>query len=99
MASNMIGLDNSKIEDLIAGSRTRNQYTPKIDDFLASDEKAISVRENWPVEFKTKKGSALYQGFITAVKTSKLQDTVRVLKREEEVFLVNREKFELSDED
>lgn len=36
------GLDASKIGELLAGTRTRNQYGPLLMEFMESDEAAIN---------------------------------------------------------
>ena len=87
------GLDASMIKSLMAQSRSRDTYGPKLLEFVESDEAGINPRDVWPLEFGEKKSSALYQGFNTAVKSAKLGEVVRVLQRDDNVFLLHNERM------
>ncbi len=89
------GLEDADILALMA-TRTRNQYAPKAVEFLKSDEKAINVKDVWPLEFGEKSAASLYQGFKTAVsKDDAVKDLIFVKKHEDNVFLINTEKLEM----
>lgn len=90
-ATSMTGLPPELIAKLMAG-RTRNAYGPKLEEFIASDEPAINPREVWPLEFKEKDSSALYQGFQTAAKKAELSETVIVKQSDGQVFLLHKER-------
>lgn len=94
------GLSQDFINDLLADSRTRNQYAPKLVEFLESDEMGINPVEIWPGEFKNKKPATLYQGFVNALNKAdeSVQDKVRVLKREDSVFLLNKQLLTIASE-
>jgi hypothetical protein len=85
------GLSSEQIDELMASSRTRNAYAPRLVEFCDSDEAAVNPADVWP-EFKAKKASTLYQGFNNAVKKGQLEDTILVKLWNENVFLLHKER-------
>jgi hypothetical protein len=73
------------------GSRARNAYAPKLEEWYASDEAAINPAEYW-ADFQDKNATTLYQGFMTAAKKAGIQDLILVIKREDSVFLIHKER-------
>jgi hypothetical protein len=88
----MKGLSTDLILKLAAGGRARNAYGPKLESFVNSDEAAIEPKENWPVEFSQKKATALYQGFLTAVKNAELGELIQVKQSDGHVYLLHKER-------
>jgi hypothetical protein len=93
--SEITGISVDLIAELMANSRNRNVYGPKLIEFMESDEAGINPAEVWPLECNGK-ASSVYQGFITAVKKAELQDVVMVKRHEESVFLIHRERAGLA---
>jgi hypothetical protein len=92
------GLSRELIDELMAGSRGRNVYGPKLKVWLEdSDEPAVNPAEVWPVEFGSKKATALYQGFLTAAKAAEIHESqdgpVKVLNRDGKVYLFHMERI------
>lgn len=94
------------IADLMANTRTRNQYGPKLLEFFNSDEAGINPAEAWPLEFGNKKPATLYQGFVTALNKAgeDVRSLVKIKKHKDVVFLLHTERvdirlLELEDED
>lgn len=85
------GLPPELINTLLAKSKTRNQYGPKLVEFDASDEAAVNVVDAWP-EFAEKNTATLYQGFKNALDKTDLNDMVQVRKYEDNVFLLHKER-------
>lgn len=85
------GLPPELITKLMSESRTA-AYGPRLLEFVESDEAGINPREAWPVEFKGKTATAIYQSFKGAVKKASLQDMITVIKREDDVFLMHNER-------
>lgn len=93
MASTTIqGLPADLIKDLMGSTRNRNVYGPKLLEFVESDEPGINPSESWPLEFGGKNPTTLYQGFIKAAKDAKVSDTVKIIKREDSVFILHMER-------
>lgn len=90
--SAMKGLDADLIQSLMAKSRSRNTYGPKLADFVESDEAAINPAEVWPVEFGGKEATTLYQGFNLAAKKAGLTDTILVKQSDGAVFILHKER-------
>lgn len=86
------GLDPKMIAELMGNTRSRNVYGPKLLDFLNSDEAAINPAETWPIDFGTKKATALYQGFLNAAKTAEVTDVVLVKQYDGGVYLLHKER-------
>ena len=89
------GLDSALIDSLMAGSRNHNAYGPKLVEFCESDEAGVNVAETWP-EFKGKLATTLYQGFRTAASKAELDNTVRILNRDGQVYLLHIERVALA---
>lgn len=87
------GLPADFISELMANSRQRNAYGPKLLEFLQSDEAAINPRDVWPAEFANKKSSTMYQGFNNAIKKGDIKG-LRIAQHNDEVFILNTEKVE-----
>jgi hypothetical protein len=92
----MKGLSPDLINSLMAGSRTRNAYGPKLKEFMDSDEAAINVAEVWPVEFGGKKATTLYQGFRLAADKADIMDQVLIKMSDETVFILHKERCTLA---
>jgi hypothetical protein len=101
-AKQLKGLSSDLIADLMANSRTRNAYGPKLVEFCNSDEAAINPAEAWPTEFGGKKTTTLYQGFRLAADKADLlysaekPDAPLLVKlSDDNVFILHRERVEL----
>ena len=91
------GLDRDAINEILAGSRGRNAYGPKLVTFCnESDEPAIEPAEVWKPEFGSKKATALYQGFLTAAKAAEVHESqdgpIKVINRDGKVYLFHMER-------
>jgi hypothetical protein len=86
------GLTPEQIKELLGKTRNRGGYIAPLDSFMESDEAVINVVDNFPM-FSEKVASTLYQGFLNAVKKAKLEDTVRVIKSGDDVFLAHNERL------
>lgn len=91
----MTGLSADVIGELLAKTRTRNAYGPKLVEFMESDEAAINPAEVWP-EFKDKQSSTLYQGFMLAAKKAGIQDELLIKQHDESVFILHKERVTLA---
>jgi hypothetical protein len=92
----MKGLSADFIAELASKSRSKNVYGPKLLSWINdSDEAGIDVQEVWPIEFGGKKPTALYQGFLNAVKAAELDDTVQVKNFDGKVYLLHKERVAL----
>lgn len=89
------GLSPDEVANLIANTRTRNQYGPKLGEFVQSDEAAVMVTDTWP-EFAAKSASTLYQGFRTAAEKANLTDTISVRQHDDKVYILNMAKIALA---
>ena len=100
------GIDPTLIAELIAGSRGRNMYGPKLVEFCDSDEPAIDVVEAWPMEFNGKESTTLYQGFRLAAEKAQLLGVaengkpaipavLRIVQRNGNVYLLHNERVSL----
>lgn len=98
-AVEMKGLDAGKIAFLMANTRTRNAYGPKVLAFAESDEAAINPVDVWPIDFGGKNVSTLYQGFRKAVTDASLEDTILVKRHEDMIFLLHKERATLVAQD
>lgn len=94
MPTELKGLDASKIGELLAGTRTRNQYGPLLMEFMESDEAAINPAETWPL-LKDKKPSSLYQGFRNAADKAGISDEILVKLSDDNVFILHKERVRL----
>lgn len=91
------GLPTDVILGLMQNTRTRNAYGPKLLDFMEnSDEAGINPVDIWPVEFGGKEAATLYQGFMKAVKDAELSDTIKVIRREDSVFILHLDRVSLA---
>lgn len=88
----MQGLPPEMIADLMANSRSRGIYGPKLLEFCESDEPAINPAESWPLEFHNKKASSLYQSFNAHIKKAKLEEVVQCKLYNDQVFLLHLER-------
>jgi len=91
----MKGLPDQFINELMANTRSRNVYGPKLVEFCESDEAAINPAEVWPVEFAGKKASTLYQGFRTAAEKADISDLVLIKQSDDSVFILHKERVAL----
>lgn len=89
------GLPADLIANLMATSRTRNAYGPKLVEFDNSDEAAINPAEAWPIDFGGKKTSTLYQGFRLAIEKADLKDKITVKLSDDSVFLLHNERVHI----
>lgn len=95
-----MALTNDEVLALLAKGRVKGQYEDSLKEFEDSDDIAVNPKEAWPMLYKTKELSALYQGFINAKKKMNGHgEHIRVMKRDEEVFLINMDKVSLDVED
>lgn len=90
--SPMKGLSSDLINSLMANTRQRNAYGPKLVEFCESDEAAIDPAEVWPVEFGGKKATTLYQGFRNAAEKAELSDTVLIKQYDDHVFILHKDR-------
>lgn len=91
----MKGLSSDAVAELMANTRTRNAYGPKLLEFCESDEAAINPAEAWPMDFGSKKASTLYQGFRLASEKAGLNDTLLIKLSDETVFILHKERVEV----
>lgn len=84
------GLTSDKVAELMANSRQRNAYGPKLIEFCESDEAAVNPSETWPVEFAGKKASTMYQGFRNAAEKAGLQDTILIKLSDDAVYILHK---------
>lgn len=92
----MEGLSPDLIASLMAKSRTRNQYGPKLLEFMDSDEAAINPADVWPSEFGNKNPSTMYQGFRKAAEVAGLSDQLRISQLDDNVFILHLERVNLA---
>jgi hypothetical protein len=84
-------LTPEQISALLGKSRTKGQYVVLTNEFLASGEVGVDVREQWP-ELKDKKATTLKQGFENAKKNkdaSEGADKIKVAGDGDGVFIIN----------
>lgn len=91
----MKGLDLTDIQALMATSRSRNTYGPKLMEFIESDEAAIDVAEVWPTEFGGKESTTLYQGFTLAARKAEVADTVAIKNSDGHCYILHNERVKL----
>lgn len=92
----MKGLSKDFLTELASKSRSKNVYGPKLLTWINdSDEAGIDVQEVWPMEFAAKKPTALYQGFLNAVKSADLEGLVQVKNFDGKVYLLHKERVAL----
>ena len=91
----MKGLSADIIGQLMANSRSKNTYGPKLVEFVESDEAAINPAEVWPIEFGKKEASTLYQGFLGAAKKANLTDQIMVKQSDGTVIILHKERVNL----
>ena len=91
----MTGLSADVISQLMANSRSKNTYGPKLVEFVNSDEAAINPADVWPIEFGKKESSTVYQGFLAAIKKADLTEAVMVKQSDGMVFLLHKERTNL----
>jgi hypothetical protein len=87
----MAGLSADQIAQLMAGSRTKGQYTTYLTDFVNSGEGGVCVNDEW-IDLKDKKASTLKQGFENAKDKKDAPAefaNIRVLTNEDKVYLIN----------
>jgi hypothetical protein len=87
----MAGLNADQIKALLGKTRQKGLYVQRLNEFLASGEAGISVKETW-VEFADKKDTTLKQGFDNAKENkeaSEGSENVKVIANEGDVFLIN----------
>jgi len=90
------GLTLDEINKIVNSGKTKNQYGPQLAIFLNdSDQAGINVRETWPDKYNEKDVTALYQGFVNASKKANVEDLVRVIRRDEDVFLIHKQRAAL----
>jgi hypothetical protein len=86
------GLSAEQINALMAGSRTKGQYSEALGTFLESGEAGVSVDEAFP-HLAGKNAGSVKQGFDGA-RTKKDApegaDQVRVIKQGDTVYLLNQ---------
>lgn len=92
----MEGLSPDLIAELLTKGRQRNQYGPKLLEFMSSEEAAINPRDVWPAEFKNKQTTTLYQGFNKAAKDANLTDVLRISQVDGEVYILHTERVALA---
>lgn len=88
----MKGLQADVISQLMAKSRSKNTYGPKLVEFNDSDEAAINPADVWPIEFGKKEASTVYQGFLAAIKKADLTEVIMVKQSDGNVFLLHKER-------
>lgn len=94
-ASGMKGLSSDMVAELMANSRGRNQYGPKLLAFAESDEAAINPAEVWPLDFAGKKATTLYQGFRLAAEKAGLgapDGPILIKQSDDNVFLLHNDR-------
>lgn len=87
----LMALTAEQITALLANTRSKGGYLVKLGEFLTSGEAGIAAGETWP-ELAGKKDSTVAQGFENAKKSKDAPEgaeTVKVIKNEGMVFLVN----------
>ena len=89
----MAGLSSEQIAKLLGKTRQKGLYTEKLNEFIASQEMGVSVKETW-VEMRDKKDTTLKQGFDNAKGTKEAAegaDLVKVVasKEDGDVYLIN----------
>lgn len=87
----MAGLTAEQIQALLGKTRSKGVYTTRLNEFVASGDMGISVKETW-VEYRDKQANTLKQGFEGAKEKKEAaegSDQVKVIKQDEDVFLIN----------
>lgn len=95
----MAGLTAEQIQALLGKTRTKGGYIVKLKTFLESGENGCDTKATWP-ELAGKKSNTLKQGFEGALSHKDLvdvegMDQIKVIKSEEDVFLVNLAQVEV----
>lgn len=91
-----MALSNDEVLALLSKARVKGQYEESLKELLASDDVAVNPQETWPALYARKEVSSIYQGFINAKK--KLNgsgESIRVIRREDTVFVINMDKVAL----
>jgi hypothetical protein len=88
----LTGLSSEAIAALLQNRRTRNAYDAPFEDFVNSDEAAISVKDNYPL-LAGKKATTLYQGFRTVREKLNMVEIVDVVQQGNDVFLFHNERL------
>jgi hypothetical protein len=89
------GLPTNLIDELLANTRTKNVYGPKLLEFAQSDEIGINPAEAWPMEFGKKKATSLYQGFRNAAEKAGIMNTVLIKLYDDNVYILHKERLAL----
>lgn len=84
-------LSNEKIFALLSNSRTKGDYDIALDEFLASDDAVVNVREAWPLKFANKTATSMYQSFNAKTKST----VISVKKVNDDVFLLHNDRVQL----
>ena len=92
-------LSPDKIQELLANKRTKGLYEDKLSWIMTeSDEPGFDPAEEWPVHFRNKKASTLYQGFRNAAEKLEVTDQVEVISRDDHVFILVTSRVDLAPE-
>lgn len=88
-----MALTAEQVKAIYAKRRTKGQYNGMLDEFLASGDNGVSVKEEWATQLGEKKATTLKQGFENAKDRKDApegSDLVDVIVDGEDVFLINR---------
>jgi hypothetical protein len=83
------GLSPDLVAKLLSEGRSRNQYQPRLEQFMNSDEPGVDPRAEW-AEFAGKKATTLYQGFRTAAEAAGILDELIIRKVENDLFILHK---------
>jgi hypothetical protein len=83
------GLSPDLVAKLLSEGRGRNQYQPRLAQFMESDEPGVDPKEEW-AEFRGKKATTLYQGFRTAAEAAGVLDDIIIRKVENDLFILHK---------
>src|SRR5262245_55880996 len=106
-----MALTPEQIQKIYAKRRTKGLYNELLAEFMESGEDGVSVREQWPTHFswdptkedkeRGKQATTLKQGFENAKEKKDAPEgaeNVDVIVDEENVFLVNRNVYNTSEQ-
>jgi len=88
------GMPMDEIFGVMSQTRTKGGYIPVIQAFEDSDEAMINVKDNFPL-IADKNATTIYQGLTNAINKLGLDETVKVKKLGEVVYLAHTERLEI----
>ena len=91
-----MALTPEQIADILGNRKTKGLYEEKLQVYLDSDDAAIDVAEQWPLDFGKKSASSMYQSFGNAAKKLGVADVLDIVNRDGHLFILHKDRVELA---